>query len=115
MFTVKYYTCRSCHENSRVRTSATDRVELEREVGERFSVHCQHCGKPGSVHVNEVKAAPSRTVTGLGIAAGMAATALFWQLGFIALASGAFPVIVHTAQRKSADTFNGYKLPVSKR
>ena len=115
MFTVKYYTCRSCHENSRIRTYATDRVDLEREVGERFSSHCQHCGKAGSIHVNDVKAAPNRTVTGIGIAAGVVATVALWQVGFIALASGALPVIVHTAQSRSADTFNGYKLPVAKR
>ena len=115
MFVSKYYTCPSCHENSPVKTSATDRVDLERELGESFADRCRHCHKPSSVHVNQVRAAPNRVVTGIGVAAGVVATVALWQVGFIAVASGALPVIIYTAQNRSADTFNGYKLPVRKR
>ena len=114
MFTTKYFTCPSCHDNSPVRTYATDRVELERELGENFATRCKHCHKPGSVHVNHVRAAPNRVVTGVGIAAGVIATAALWQIGFIAFASGALPVIIYTAQNRSAETFNAYKLPERK-
>ena len=115
MFTTKYYTCPSCHENTPVKTYATDRVDLERDLGETFASRCKHCHKPGSVHVNQVRALPNRMVTGLGVAAGVAATAALWKIGFIAFASGALPVIIYTAQNRSADTFNAYKLPERKR
>ncbi len=115
LFTTKYFTCRACHEPSPVTTNATDRVDLERERGARFRVTCRHCHKPASVHVNQVSAQPNRIVTGVGGIAGAVAIAALWNVGFIAYAAGALPVIVYQAQAKSAATFNGYKLPETRR
>ncbi|WP_116125472.1 hypothetical protein [Lewinella sp. IMCC34183] len=113
--TRKYITCPNCHENTAFRTSATDRVDLERDRGEYFPVACRHCLRPRTAHVNDVNAAPHPAITAAGGAAGVAAIAALWQLGFIAYAAGALPVIVYRAQVSAAATFNGYKLPISKR
>jgi len=55
----KYTTCPHCHENTRVRTFAPDRVELEKEKGERFMVKCNNCHETREVHVNQVRAKPN--------------------------------------------------------
>lgn len=89
---------------------ATDRVELEKDKGETFRVDCDHCHESRTIHVNDISAKPSLIVTGIGVAAGVGATVALWQLGFIAWISGGLPVIIYAAQRKAADTFNGYKI-----
>ncbi|WP_146088777.1 hypothetical protein [Neolewinella xylanilytica] len=114
MFTTKYVTCPSCHENSSVPTDAVDRVDLERAVGERFTASCKHCHKPRSIHVNEVHATPNRAITVVAGGIGLVAIGALWHIGFIAYAAGAFPVLVYQAQVKSAATFNGYQLPLSR-
>lgn len=108
--TAKYFTCPSCHENTRFKTMATDRVELEKEAGEFISLQCDECYRQLRVHVNDIKAEPNKIITGVGAGAGVVATAALWQLGFIAFAAGALPVIVYGAQLKAAETFNGYKI-----
>lgn len=89
---------------------ATDRVELERDRGETFTVDCPHCLKKVNVHVNRVSARPNRIFTYGGILLGLGSIALFWGLGFIATLSAAIPILVHQAQRKAAHTFNAYMI-----
>jgi hypothetical protein len=108
--TSKYFTCPKCHENTPFKSMATDRVELERDKGEKLRVACNHCYEQMTVHVNDIKAAPNKVIAGVGVAAGVAATAAFWHLGFVAWIAGALPVIVYGAQRKAADTFNSYSI-----
>lgn len=108
--TAKYFTCPSCHENTRYKTMATDRVELEKEEGEFISAQCEHCYQQLRVHVNDINAEPNKVILGVGVGAGVVATAALWQLGVIAWVSGALPVIVYGAQLKAAETFNGYKI-----
>lgn len=115
MFIKKYFVCKSCHESTYVPTAATDRVDLEREKGESFSARCAHCHKPGSVHVNHVLAKPNPVITAIGGVAGAVATVALWNVGFIAFASGALPVIVYQAQSRSAQTFNSYKIRPTRR
>ncbi|MGB3801884.1 MAG: hypothetical protein WA952_18845 [Lewinella sp.] len=114
MFTRKYYVCSFCHASTSVRTYATDRVELELEMGQQFPAKCGTCHKPKSIHVNQVTAEPNPVVTAIGGIAGLAATAALWNVGFIAYAAGALPVVVYRAQAKSAQTFNSYKISVRK-
>lgn len=108
--THKYFTCPECREDPRFKSMATDRVELEREKGERLRVACTHCYGQLTVHVNDIKAAPNKIITGLGVAAGVAATAALWHFGAVAWASGALPVIIYIAQQKAAEAFNGYQI-----
>ncbi|WP_116108084.1 hypothetical protein [Lewinella sp. IMCC34191] len=115
IFIKKYFVCKFCHESTYVATSATDRVDLERERGERFSANCAHCHKPGSIHVNQILAKPNPVITVIGGVAGLVATAALWNVGFIAYAAGALPVIVYQAQAKSAQTFNSYKITPSRK
>lgn len=112
--TAKYFTCPSCHENTPFKTMATDRVELEKEKGEFIPAQCGHCYQQLRVHVNDIKAEPNKVILGAGVGAGVVATAALWQLGFIAFAAGALPVMVYGAQLKAVDTFNGYKISRSK-
>ena len=111
--TTKYFTCPSCHEATIFRTSATDRVDLERDRGETFMATCRHCLRPRSLHVNDISAKPSKAITAAGILGGVAATVALWHTGFISYVTGALPVIVYQAQRIAAATFNGYNLPIS--
>lgn len=108
--TSKYFTCKNCHENTKVKSMATDRVEMERDLGETFLVACSHCHDRKTIHVNDVNAEPNKIVTGVGAGMAVVLTAAFWQLGFIAGLSFTLPVIVYAAQQKAAATFNGYKI-----
>jgi hypothetical protein len=62
------------------------------------------------VSVSAFSQARNKVITGIGLAAGVAATAALWNIGFVAWIAGALPVIIYTAQRKGADTFNSYKI-----
>ncbi len=93
---------------------ATDRVELEKEQGETFRLSCSHCYESKTVHVNDIKAKPNLIVTGIGVAAGIGATVAMWNLGFIASISGGLPIIIYAAQRRAAETFNGYRVKRTK-
>lgn len=113
--TSKYYTCKACNENSKIKSMASDRVELERDMGETFRATCTHCHDSRTVHVNDVKAEPNKIVLAAGGLAGVVATVALWQVGFIAVISLALPGIVYGAQAKAASTFNGYKIKVTKK
>ena len=114
--TRKYFTCPHCHENSRIRTFAPDRVELEREKGERFSVRCAHCAQEVTRHVNEVKARANHLITYVVTAFCVLAWIMFFLYGlnlFILLAATSLvglPMAVHRAVEKSAAVFNDYQL-----
>jgi|GEM_PF-6336705 transcription elongation factor Elf1 len=73
--TAKYFTCKSCHENTKVKSMATDRVEMERDLGETFLAECGHCHDRKTIHVNDVNAAPNKVITGIGAVAGVIAVA----------------------------------------
>ncbi|TXF91177.1 hypothetical protein FUA23_02830 [Neolewinella aurantiaca] len=112
--TSKYFTCKNCHENTRVRSMATDRVEMERDLGETFLAACSNCHDRKTIHVNDVHAEPNRIITGVGGVVGVAATVALWQIGYVAVLSATLPVIIHAAQQKAATTFNGYKIRPTK-
>ncbi len=108
--TTKYILCESCHELNRIKSMATDRVELEKEMGENFQLNCSDCGKNQSIHINQVKAKPNKYITLLGVILGIALTVLFWNFGFIAFASFGIPILILRSQQKSSATFNSYKI-----
>jgi hypothetical protein len=108
--TTKYFTCKNCHENTKVKSMATDRVEMERDLGETLLIECSHCHDRKTIHVNDVRAEPNKVITGVGAVVGAVATAALWQIGFIAVVACTLPVIVYGAQHKAAKTFNAYKI-----
>jgi len=58
--TTKYYTCPKCHENTKVKYLATDRVDMERDLGETFVAEFAHCYERKTIHVDDVKAEPNK-------------------------------------------------------
>lgn len=118
--TTKHFPCPSCRSVNRLRTFATDRVELERELGASFQKTCSHCSASVEVHVNDVRAKPIHliTYTVWGFLLLLVITALLLGLGqniyglFLLAGILGLPVMVHRAVEKAATTFNHYKLPV---
>ncbi|MEM6769184.1 MAG: hypothetical protein AAF597_01255 [Bacteroidota bacterium] len=114
----KHFTCPLCHSNNRLRTFAPDRVELEKERGETFTATCKHCSKPVSIHVNQVRAKPMKSITFVVSILLVALIVVAFLMGFMTniygllLLSGVLgiPVMVNRAVIKSADTFNSYYL-----
>lgn len=109
--TTKSFPCPHCAAVNTVLTPAPDRVALERQSGDYLHATCVHCYKPVRVHVNEIQARPDLVVTTIATCVALVAVALFWQLGFIAAAAFALPLVVYRAQQMAARSFNGYQLP----
>lgn len=108
--TSKYYYCPSCQERNAFSSMASDRVELEREKGERIPVECEHCHSRTKLHVNQVRAEPNKIITGASAVAGVVGAVALWQVGFIAAITVGLPVLVYQMQSRSASTFNSYKI-----
>ncbi|MFT7121500.1 MAG: transcription elongation factor Elf1 [Neolewinella sp.] len=114
--TLKYFTCPNCHESARIRTFAPDRVELEKEKGERFKANCSHCHQVVDLHVNEVRAKANHTMTFVVIALCTVLWIIIFLFGlyrniFILLSCTSLiglPFAVRQATEKQATTFNDY-------
>lgn len=108
--TKKVVFCKACFAENRVKSMATDRVELEKELGENLKMNCAKCGKQYTAHVNDVVAKPSSIITAFSILLGVALTAFFWNFGFIAYASLGIPFLIYKTQQGAAYNFNKYKI-----
>lgn len=110
----KFYYCPSCRERNDYASLATDRVELEKEKGERISMECVHCHARSQVHVNDISAEPNNLITGASGVLGLICAGLFLNMGFIAGLPLALPVVVHQAQARAVSSFNRYKIKETK-
>ncbi|OAV43996.1 hypothetical protein [Lewinella sp. 4G2] len=107
-----YFTCTNCHEDTRYKSYATDRVELEREDGTELRVTCSHCHESKTIHPNDISAAPNKVIPiVVGVIVAILMLVLFY-MGWILISAiliGA-PFAVWAAQQKSAANFNGYRI-----
>ena len=108
--TTKYFYCPECNERNSLRSMANDRVELEKDRGETFSVNCDNCHARPTIHVNDVQAEPNKLITGGSGVLGLVCAGMFFQLGFIAALPLALPIVVYQAQARAASGFNRYKV-----
>lgn len=112
--TNKFYFCPSCQERNKFSSLATDRVELEKDKGERIAVECAHCHARTNLNVNKIQAEPNNVITGASGVLGLICAGLFLNMGFIAGLPLALPVVVHQAQARAASSFNRYKIKETK-
>lgn len=116
--TTKHTLCPHCASRPRVSTFAPDRVELERERGERFQVDCPYCGETFTTHVNKVVATPNHLPTKIvwaiciSIWVVVFITGAWANIFVLILLGGTFglPVAAHKAVEKSARVFNDYQI-----
>jgi len=81
------------------------------QKGETFTVNCKHCGSNQKIHINDVIADNSPLMVVLATLATIIITIVFWEMGFIAFITIAFPVLVWNAHQRSRSAFNNYKRP----
>ncbi len=84
-----------------------DRLELAKAKGTEFSCQCPRCNKRINAHVDDVKAITDKTVAIIGCLAFIPAlitTYLLWNVGFIAYATIAFPIIASASARQNQRT-----------
>ena len=104
-----YTTCSSCKENLKVKSVAITRPDLQMEKGDEFKVNCQKCGKIDKIHVNDVKAEPSKIVLLIGLIFGIIVTVfLLYFYGAIGTVSAIIPILFLQQQMKSTKSFNSY-------
>ncbi len=101
--------CTSCKERTPVKSKATDRPELIKDIGETFNLQCNHCHKNHTVHVNDVRAQPDPKVLGLGLLVGIIITIILWAvLGAVGTISIGIPILIWAQQNKAVHNFNRY-------
>ena len=114
----KYTTCPHCHEKTRIRTFAPDRVELEKERGERFKIDCTYCQEAIDLHVNQVRAEPNYFAANIvSVLIGLIWLIIFlsgaWANMFVLLLASALiglPFAFRSAAERVTASFNDYQV-----
>ena len=104
------YLCKSCKRKNYVKSKASNRYDLQHEVGDEITRNCKHCGAYEKRHINMLFAEPSAYVLWVSIVSGLLLTGLFFYYGFIALISFAGPIWFYYDSYKSASAFNKTKI-----
>ncbi len=103
--------CIGCNENIKIKSFATNRPDLERDLGEKITVSCKKCHRKQTVHPNEVRAVENPFMTLFGLAMGILITVLLWgMLGAIGTISMGIPAMIFASETKAVKTFNSYRL-----
>lgn len=117
--------CKDCQEKIILKNSATDRIELSKEIGNEFKLRCEGCLIEHKYHVNDVKAKESKLlaiiafiifVFGTGIIVYLLREYLFTPnnpynvlaIGGIILIPSFVYVIFKKQERDDAKRFNQY-------
>lgn len=104
------YYCSSCKKKNYLKPKATNRFDLQHEVGDEISRNCDHCGSSHKKHINMLVAEPSVYVIWVCIAALLILTAVAWYFGFIALITFTAPIWFYYDAHKTASEFNKIKV-----
>ena len=100
-------TCPNCKEQTRVKSTATDRRDLIRDKGETFNLQCNSCKENFNVHVNDVRAKSSHFIIISGMVIGILLTIVLWVFyGAIGAITLTIPLVVLAQQEKSVRDFN---------
>ncbi|MCB9426072.1 MAG: hypothetical protein H6584_03465 [Flavobacteriales bacterium] len=103
--------CKHCKKEITIKSSATDRPELQKEKGDQFEKKCPHCARKNVFHVNDVYAEPNQIYSIIGVIVFLIVTALLWQhYGAISSASGLIPIFIYRQQIASVKFFNAYRV-----
>ena len=103
--------CKSCKKDIKIKSNASTRPDLQMEKGDEFKVSCKSCGKTAIRHVNEIKAEPDNILILSGVAIGVFATIILWQLyGAIGVISIAIPILIWKQQINATRVFNAYSI-----
>ncbi len=54
--------CKHCQKEIRVKSMSNDRPELAKEMGNEFTLNCEHCLRKDRYSANEVKAKESKSI-----------------------------------------------------
>ncbi|WP_417291080.1 hypothetical protein [Corallibacter sp.] len=103
--------CKSCKKDTRIKSNAATRPDLQMEKGDEFNVSCQNCEKVEKKHVNDVKAEPNNTIILIGVGIGIIATIILWSLfGAIGTVSVIIPLLFWYQQMDATKGFNSYMI-----
>ena len=106
-----YTSCPSCKKEIPVKHRATDRGQLQMNVGDEIRVNCMSCGTIARKHINEVRAQPNNTLILIGLGLGLIATAILWTIfGGIGTVSMAIPLLIWVQQSNATNTFNKFMI-----
>lgn len=103
--TLSFY-CSSCKKNNKIKVKATNRFDLQKELGDEVNVRCKNCGTINKKHINRLTADPNYTLTIIALVGSVFITILFWNMGFIAKISFALPIWIYFDALKKASLFN---------
>lgn len=106
-----YTNCKSCKKDIKIKSNASTRPDLQMEKGDEFIVNCLNCGKTEKKHINDIKAAPKKTILWIGVLIGILATIYLWMIyGAVGTVSIIIPLIFWQQQASSVKGFNGYMI-----
>ena len=103
--------CTSCKADSKIKSQATTRPELQMEKGDDFVLNCKNCGKTEKKHINDVKAEIDNRLLIGGTIVGIIATIILWiYFGAIGTVSIGIPLLIWQLQMGSVKTFNAFMI-----
>ncbi len=106
------YYCKSCSVKNYLTTNATNRFDLQRELGAaEISKRCRNCGTIQKRHINRLHAEPNKIYFLICIPLILILSIIVYFLGFIATLTFSIPIaLVFQAQKKASD-FNKTMIP----
>jgi len=103
--------CSSCKTDSKIKSQATTRPELQMKKGDEFIFNCINCGKTEKKHINDVKAEIDNRLLIGGTIVGIIATIILWiYFGAIGTVSIGIPLLIWQLQMSSVKTFNAFMI-----
>jgi len=101
--------CKTCNEQSPIKSNASDRSELIRNNGEEFSNQCNICLKTHKIHVNDVRAKINKKILIGGLIVSVIVTLfLLYFAGLIGTVTLTIPAIIWKQQSNAVHSFNTY-------
>ncbi len=102
------YYCDSCKQENYFKTNATNRGDLQMELGkDEINERCKYCGKFTKKHINRLMAVPNKKIILFGGLIGIIfAFILFFIFGWISALAFSIPILITAQQRKIASSFN---------
>jgi len=103
--------CKSCKKKIKIKSNAETRPDLQMVLGDEFTVNCQNCGIMEKKHVNDIKAAPNKTIILIGVGIGILVTIFLWiYFGIIGTIGIIIPILFWQQQINATKSFNKYMI-----